>query len=220
MITHPPLKLGAGLRGPKVGGDPQKSPTFGFRGSECFPPLVVHDGAYKNWKYNSRLTGGVLPPNPKNHQNCGNFFPGDPVVRSESVFLTCCPLWQPRGKISKSFFSKISSQIYEKNLPERATHTSLRNGIIRNPPSKLGAGPGGPQSWGDPNIFHFRFPGVGIFLTFSTERRSLQKLGSNSRLAGGVLPPNPKTPTNCVSLFAISGRQIWTKVQIYTLQIP
>jgi len=73
MITHPPLKLGAGLRGPKVGGDPQKSPTFGFRGSECFPPLVVHDGAYKNWKYNSRLTGGVLPPNPKNHQNCGKF---------------------------------------------------------------------------------------------------------------------------------------------------
>jgi len=43
--------------------------------------------------------------------------------------------------------------------------------------------------------------------------------GSNSRMANGVLPPNPKNPKNCVGDLAISGEQIWTKLQIYTLQI-
>ena len=41
----------------------------------------------------------------------------------------------------------------------------------------------------------------------------------NSPLSSGVLTPNPKKTQNCVGDLAISGRQIWTKVQIYTPQI-
>jgi len=70
ITTNPPPELGAGPGGPKVGGDPPKSPTSGFRGSEFLPLLVVHDVAHKNWGSNSRMANGVLPPNPKNPKNC------------------------------------------------------------------------------------------------------------------------------------------------------
>ena len=57
-----------------MGVTPKKSPTSGFRGSEIFLSLVVHDGAHKNWGSNSRMASGVLPPNPKNPKNCGEIF--------------------------------------------------------------------------------------------------------------------------------------------------
>ena len=59
---------------------------------------------------------------------------------------------------------------------------------------ELEAVPGAPEFGVTPQISPFGFRGSEFFFTISNARWSLRKLGPNSRLAGGILPPNPKNP--------------------------
>jgi len=80
-------------------------------------------------------------------------------------------------KFKVDFLENLSSDFHEISH-ERAPHWGLPKDITRDAPLELGAGPRGPKFWGDPpKISHFRFPGVGIFTTISSARRSPQKRG-------------------------------------------
>ena len=97
---------------------------------------------------------------------------------NESVFFLYSPIADSLRKNSNSIFLENLSSHFRKMLHEHAPHPALSKHITTNPPPELGAGPGSPKVGDDPpKISHFRFPGVGIFTTISSARRSPQKLG-------------------------------------------
>jgi len=85
-----------------------------------------------------------------------------------------------------TIFAKITKNVppVEKN-PQTLDRQILTRGFRARGPQKF---------WGAPKITHFRLSVVGNFPVTTCARSSLVDTGGNSRIAGGVWPPNPKNP--------------------------
>ena len=117
----------------------------------------------------------------------GNDIPASPITPSVEDFknriitspllLLFCPKRRRRGKKLKVDFLENLSSDFRKISQQRAPYGDLPKDITSDPPPKLGAGPGGPKFGGYPSkISHFRFSGVEIFTTVSSEIWRLHKL--------------------------------------------
>lgn len=84
----------------------------------------------------------------------------------------------------------------------------LRNGMTPIPLPQSGAELGAPKLGVTLKNLPLPVSGAQIFVIFSSAGSSVENLGSSSRLANGVLPPNPQPP-NCGTFFAILELRFW-----------
>ena len=128
------------------------------------------------------------------------------IHRFPRSFRFLCQECKNAIKCFKAMYFWILRDGHDSGFQNPARHSTERHDS--NPLTPIRSWARGPKVGVTLKNLPLPVSGAQIFVIFSSAGSSVENLGSSSRLANGVLPPNPQPP-NCGTFFAILELRFW-----------